>query len=293
MDEWISQLPPQSVWIGIGLLVALSCGALLAGRLRLGRLDILSLMAACIVGGGVGSRVTWVLLDPEVTWGLVSSNALSVLHPLRGGHSSFGAMLGGGLVLLLWWFLSHRGAFERASASKALGFGWLDAGLHTLDIVVVAGLSGLGFARLGCLANGCDFGSVTDAPWALRYSPGTEAFGHHLATRQIGWGADWSLAVHPYALYLAAGIFVIVGVAGVQIWSRGLRPGRVAGWSCLSYMLWRFCVEWTRDPVTVLDIWGAFNIHHFMAICAAIVFGVLLWLETRARSIDRHRAGGD
>src|SRR5690554_766591 len=108
MNHWISQLPPQGMWIGVGLLVAAAVSVLLATRLRLGRLDTLSLFSACVLAGGVGSRIAWVLLSPTFAIGEFLSNPLTFIDPLRGGYSSFGAMLGGCFVLGVWWMLSRR-----------------------------------------------------------------------------------------------------------------------------------------------------------------------------------------
>lgn len=283
MNHWISQLPPQGVWIGIGLLVAAGVSVLLAARLRLGRLDTLSLFSACVLAGGVGSRMAWALLSPTVAMREFLSNPLIIFDPLRGGYSSFGAMWGGCFVLGVWWVLSQRAANKSESSSDTL-----NDSRHTLDVLVLAGLSGLGFARMGCLANGCDFGRVTEVGWALRYPPGREAYAHHLMTQQIGWSAPWSLGVHPFSLYLVLGILGIVLIAGICLWKGASRPGRIAGWSGIAYLIWRFGVEWTRDPSTVLAVWGAFNIHHLLAVLGALACGYLLHLESRQHRARRH-----
>jgi|GEM_PF-3337604 len=292
MSEYITHLPPQSMWIGIGLLAAAAVSVWLAGRFRLGRIDTLSLFSACVLGGFIGGRIAWALLDPALKITHFSTLTLTMLDLRRGGYSSFGAMLGGAAVLGVWGVLSRRAAAHRAGSSVTSDNSQTRATRHTLDVLVLAGLSGLGFARLGCLANGCDFGRVTQVAWALRYLPGTEAYAHHLMSEQIGWGAPWSLGVHPFALYLALGSFGIVLTAATLLSTRTFRPGRIAGWSGIAYLVWRFLAEWTRDPATVLVLWGSFNIHHLLTLIGALACGLLMALEARRHAAHRQFPGG-
>lgn len=287
MDHWITQLPAQSVWFGIGLLVAAAVAVLMAGRLRLNRVDVLGLLSTCIVGAGVGSRIFWALLDPTVAIPELSSNPLGFIDPLAPGHSSFGAMVGGGAVLLGWWVLSRQNLVSRLSSSDASGNGPQSAKLNTLDALVLAGLSGLGLARVGCLSNGCDFGRLTDVPWALHYGPGTAAYMQHLKSGLIAWGAPESLGVHPFALYLSLGVLIITLTGTAMLWTRRVPPGRVGLGCGMGYLVVRFLVEWARDPATVLEIWAGFNVHHLLAI-----LGVLLCIAAIALQQHRRRANG-
>jgi prolipoprotein diacylglyceryltransferase len=262
MDQLINQLPPQSVWIGFGLLLCAAIAAGTARRIGVSWLDVLSLFAACVLIGGAASRVSWALLDPSVSWSWFLDQGLAAFDPRRGGHSSFGAMAGGLTVVGVWWFAAKRSA-EHTRGSM-------------LDALVLGGLAGLGMARIGCLANGCDFGRRMALSWGVRYRPGTEAYLEHLAHGLIAPGAAWSAAVHPFALYLAAGTLAIALVGVAVVWRRRVRPGQVAVWACIGYSAWRFLVEWSRDPATVIAVWGALNIHHLLAMIGlAAGLGVL------------------
>lgn len=281
------------MWIGIGLLVAAAVSVGMAGRLRLGRVDTLSLYSACVLGGFIGGRLGWALLDPTVQIANLSTNALRMLDLPRGGYSSFGALAGGAAVLGVWWMLRRHAEAPRKPSGDALGKPQSRVARHTLDVLVLAGLSGLGFARLGCLVNGCDFGRVTEASWALRYLPGTEAYAHHVMSGQIAWNAPGSLGVHPFALYLALGTFGIVLGAAAVLSTRRVPAGRVAACSGIAYFGWRFLVEWTRDPSTTLLLAGSFSIHHLLSLVGALACGVLLALEARQHAGHRQFLSGD
>jgi phosphatidylglycerol:prolipoprotein diacylglycerol transferase len=281
MNSTISQLPPQSVWIGVGLMVAATLAVGLAAvQARLGQAsrapqrmtwatvgDLVAVFGGCVIVGGLTSRLFWMLLEPSVDFVQLWRHPWSTFDPRQGGHSSFGALVGASLVVGLWL---------RASVSGARG----RQALAGLDALAAGGLAGLALARLGCLANGCDFGKPTDLAWAVRHGPRTDAFRAHLERGWIGIDAVLSAPVHPFALYLVVGTLAIVAWAVWAIVRRRFAPGRVAVWAAGVYLSWRFVAEWTRDEATVLMIAAGLNIHHLIAAVGLGVLGVaMLWLD--------------
>ncbi len=55
------------------------------------------------------------------------------------------------------------------------------------------------FGRIGCFLNGCCYGCVTDAPWAVRFPPGRPVFSSQVNLPAMPDG--WSHPVHPTELY--------------------------------------------------------------------------------------------
>jgi phosphatidylglycerol:prolipoprotein diacylglycerol transferase len=155
---------------------------------------------------------------------------------LMGGRSWFGALLGG-----------IAGALVASRIAGVQLRTWLDAAAPAV-------CAGYALGRLGCLFNGCDFGTVTTVPWAVHYAPGFPAFDKHLAAGMIALGATASLGVHPVQFYLAAGALVLwavllrlparrfpallVGYASLRLLLEPLRGDSVALFATLSQTQW-------------------------------------------------------
>ncbi len=105
--------------------------------------------------------------------------------------------------------------------------------------------------RVGCFLEGCDFGSVTRAPWAVTYPPGSHAFEHQLGLGMVRATDGASLPVHPAQLYEA-----LVGaamIAAAILVLRARRTGRALGHdgaalraAMATYAVGRFLVEMAR-----------------------------------------------
>lgn len=115
------------------------------------------------------------------------------LAPLAtGDRMAIGALLG---------FAAAAGLAARCKGLAPLRA--LDRLAPSMGLLVLVG-------RAGCFLEGCDFGAVTRAPWAVIYPPGSHAFEHQLARGVVRAGDAGSLPVHPAQLYEA-----IVGAAMV------------------------------------------------------------------------------
>jgi phosphatidylglycerol:prolipoprotein diacylglycerol transferase len=150
---------------GVMLLLAVSSAVALAAyrARRLGR-DVEMILALALwafIPGLLGARVFYVVqkwpLDfqpvyqREGFWGVAGA----AVNVAGGGLVVYGAVIGGVLGTLAF---IHRYKLP---------------GLAMFDLLIPSLMLGMGIGRLGCLMNGCCFGSVCSLPWAVTFPPGS------------------------------------------------------------------------------------------------------------------------
>lgn len=182
---------------------------------------------AGVIGALVGSRVGAGLL----------SHAVGVVGMLRGqsGAMSWGAYAGGLLA-----------ASVRLRAGRRR---WI----RHVDAAAPAVLMGIAIARLGCFAEGDDFGTVCHYAWCVRFGEASEAFALH---RMLGWivaEAHRSLPVQPLQLYFsltaaaaAVAVFVAEGRTNM-VRIDGTRAGSTALFALILYTASRAPLELLRE----------------------------------------------
>lgn len=156
-----------------------------------------------------GLRIEWRLLTLTlfaVVCGMAGARLYAVIEQ-GGGWGRAAALdagfrLPGAVIGMLVGFAAARAVLLPGIATGRLG-----------DIGVIAVQFGLAVARLGCLAAGCCFGTVSSLPWAIRLPAGTEAAAVHAATGLIRAEDPTTLPVHPLQLYfmclhLGLGLFL-------------------------------------------------------------------------------------
>jgi phosphatidylglycerol:prolipoprotein diacylglycerol transferase len=164
---------------GLMLALALIAAGLIVAK-RLGELGkpvdwAYEAVFAAGVGGVVGSKIDWMLQNPEQAFD--GSLADAIFGP---GLVFFGGLLGGAIAVCLW-------AYRR----DFLGLQLLDLGAPALPL-------GYAIGRIGCqLAGDGDYGVPSDLPWAMPYPDGT---------------VPTTVEVHPTPIYetLAMGLATIV-----------------------------------------------------------------------------------
>lgn len=165
---------------------------------------------AALIGGLVGARILYIILDPYLSW----RDLPFVWH---GGLSFHGGLVGGILAVALY------AAVVRVSPLLVL-----DTGAPSLAL-------GYAVARIGCFLNGCCYGSPTHLPWAVRFrDPTTGAL---------------TPPSHPAQLYASLGSLIVFAIL-LALRSRARINGQLFVAYLGLYGIVRFMVEIFRNGYT-------------------------------------------
>ena len=178
---------------------------------------------------------------------------------------AYGALLG---LVIVYALLARRRGLEAWAA--------LDSLAAPLGILV-------GVARIGCFLAGCDHGTITEVPWAVRYPAGTAAFRRHLDAGLIHASDASSLPVHPAQIYEAlVGLTMVLVVLALSRRSRRLAPGALFVAAAMSYAVGRFLVEMVRgDDRGML---GPLSTPQWLSVAVVLYLG--------GRALDTGLSGG-
>ena len=232
-------------WYGIMVALAISVVILwLLWQSRKGaKLSYDTIFMVAIVGipsGVVLSRLLHVIDQ----WGYYSQYPGQIIG--GGGLTIYGAVLGAALGI---WVYSKFSKFQFA---------------YFADLVAPGLILSQAVGRVGCLINGCCYGSICTLPWAITYS-------HPDSLGPSG------IAVHPTQVYE---IIYLLIVFGVVLWLKDrLKPVGSLFLVYLSlYSLWRLGIDFIREGSSFL-----FGLHQaqVIAIIVLVITITLLALRTR------------
>ncbi|MFN0135751.1 MAG: prolipoprotein diacylglyceryl transferase family protein [Phycisphaerae bacterium] len=122
---------------------------------------VLNLGFVALVGGVVGCRLMYVAHYWERDFanrGSLLETLFAIVDVSRGGMEFYGGLLTATLLAIIWIV-----RYEKVSLR------WY------LDIVAPSVVLGLAVGRVGCLLNGCCYGSTCDGPQAMRFPYGSSA----------------------------------------------------------------------------------------------------------------------
>jgi phosphatidylglycerol:prolipoprotein diacylglycerol transferase len=263
-------MPLAVHWYGLmylgGFLVGWWLGKrrLAAGRLPVGSEAYSDLIFYVMLGVVLGGRLGYMLFYGTAQ---IVDDPSSILRVWEGGMSFHGGLLG---VLFAgwWWSRSHNIHF-----------------FDTVDFVAPLIPVGLGLGRLGNFIGGELWGKHTDLPWGVIFPKAlasldktTEELKAMYLAGQLNHEAR-----HPTQLYemLLEGVVLF---AVLWFYSRKPRPRyAVSGVFALLYGVFRFCVEFVREPDVQLG-YLALGWVTMGRILSAPLVGVgiwLLWLSRR------------
>lgn len=200
----------------------------------------------------VGARLGYILFYQYAALGTYVSNPVEIVATWRGGMSFHGGLIG--VVLAAWIFCRRR----------KLPF-WAVA-----DSVVVTAPIGLFFGRIGNFINGELWGRTTDAPWGMIFP-------------EAG-----PLPRHPSQLYeaLLEGLLLFILLWALR--QRPFRDGSITVFFLFFYGLFRFIVEFFREPDPQIGyLLGFITMGQILCLAMILAAGVL-YLALKAS--DRARA---
>ena len=128
---------------------------------------------------------------------------------------------------------------------------------HDVGIIIALFIT-IAFAigRMGCLFNGCCFGSVTTLPWAINYPIGTPAHWLHLFSDFISNSHSSSLNIHPIQFYETI-FHLFSAILIIRFGKRFKNSHTVLLHYFGSYLIFRFFIEFIRDMNNVW--WSALS----------------------------------
>ena len=197
-----------------------------------------------ILGTIVGGRLGYVLF---YKFGEYLLAPWRIFFVWEGGMSFHGGFLG--VIIALWWY-AHR---HRQS--------WL----AITDFIAPLVPLGLGAGRLGNFINAELWGRAASVPWAMIF-PNVDR-----------------VPRHPSQLYE----FALEGVAlFIVLWWYSAKPrprGAVSAWFLIGYGVFRFAVEFTREPDNFLGLL-ALNLSMGQWLSLPMIFaGIALYIWARRR----------
>lgn len=260
--EWMREVASTHAITRWGGIQILAMGATLAWFARRARRTGQARLALCLALSFAGAAVGAVALGVALRIPAWMFSGFRVSLFAHGDIMAYGALLG---LSATFAALAHRAGSDPLAA---------------LDLLAPCAGVLVFFARIGCFIAGCDFGTVTNVPWAVRYPPHTAAFRRHLDAGWIHASDATSLPVHPAQLYEA-----LVGLAmvGVGIWmDRSLRradrrrpPGIVFAAVATTYAAGRFAVEAFRgdDRGTL----GPLSTPQWISVTVVVYLALRVW----------------
>ncbi len=221
------------LFVALGLLVGIFVASRWARKNGVEENLILDLAFVCVLAGGVGARVTYIIVE----WGGFLDAPWDYIFS-RTGFVFAGGLITGSLAGV--WFLRRRKAPV-----------WLVCDVAATGMPLAHALG-----RIACFFSGCCFGSICNLPWGVSYpkviDPQGNAVGivhaYHTDEGLVSWSSERSAAVHPTQLY-EFGALALIFLAILLIWRRRTFEGQVLLTYLLLYSIARFVIEFYRgDP---------------------------------------------
>jgi phosphatidylglycerol:prolipoprotein diacylglycerol transferase len=225
-DPVALQLGPLAIhWYGLMYLIGFAL-VWLFGRLRIKRghtdlamRDLEDIIFYSVIGVVLGGRLGYAIFyQPEA----FAHNPLRILYLWEGGMSFHGGLLGVLVVLLL------------IARKKKKPF------LEITDFIAPLVPLGLAAGRLGNFINGELWGRPTNASWGMIFPQSGDL-----------------LPRHPSQLYEMALEGVVLFLI---LWMLARKPrpiGQLSAFFLTGYGVFRFCVEYTREPDAFLGLFAA------------------------------------
>ena len=243
IEFWGYPIHIYSLMITLGCLAGIWLAVRYSDQVGVDRYVILDLCWWLVLGGYLGARIVFMLVNWEHHWypcvdyeyyntlnvdaQLTGPDCWPLLAVWSGGLVFYGAFIGG-FIVLLWFTRKHQLKL-----------------LPIADILMPAFAIGQFFGRVGCLAAGCCWGKVTDLSWGIQFPRRSMVFHQHLEQKIVSAQDHLSLPIHPTQLYDS---LYGLGLYLALVWIRRNKRyhGQVFMWWLFLYPLMRSTVELFR-----------------------------------------------
>ncbi len=204
------------------------------------------LVTYCFYGLILGARLFYVLVyNPKYYF----ANPLEIPALWHGGMSFHGGLIG---CILAMWLFGRR---------MKLPF------LHVADNVGLGAPQGLFFGRMGNFINGELYGRAGDVPWAMVFPRG---------------GPE---PRHPSQLYEALLEGLVLSAILFAVARRPRRDGIIAGLFVFLYGVFRFFVEFFREPDPQLGyILGGLSMGQLWCVATSALGIVVFWFSRKSQA---------
>lgn len=193
------------------------------------------------IGIIAGARLGYVLFYQMSSLTDYLRHPLEIIAVWHGGMSFHGGLIGALLAGILFCRRRRLPCWEVA------------------DTVAVAAPVGLGLGRIGNFINGELFGRPTEVPWAMVFPSGGP------------------MPRHPSQLYEAALEGLILFIILWKLKDRDLKPGALISFFLVGYGVFRFIVEFFRQPDPQIGLlWDFFSMGQVLCL-AMILTGFILY----------------
>jgi phosphatidylglycerol:prolipoprotein diacylglycerol transferase len=245
---WVGKIGPFALrWYGLmyvlGFLAAYFITKRQARARRLGLQGAMlqDLIFYLALGLIVGARLGYLLFYQFPNYHDYLTHPLEIIAIWHGGMSFHGGLIGAVLAGIL--FCRRRGLPI----------------LDVADAIAVSAPVGLGLGRVGNFINGELFGRPTSVPWAMIFPNGG------------------GVPRHPSQLYEAALEGLVLFLILWLLKDRPFRPGALVCLFLGGYGVFRFFIEYTRQPDPQLGLlWGVISMGQILCL-AMILAAVVLW----------------
>jgi len=223
------------VCIAAACLVAIVTAAERAQRYGWPKETIYDLSLYLLIASIVGSRLFYILENPRE----FASSPGEIFMVWKGGLVFYGGFAGALATAIIFLKIHRRDVAE------------------CFDLLIPSVALGHAIGRIGCLLNGCCFGTVSVLPWAVVYPEGSAAYSQQVYEAGIlRAGSPCTLPVHPTQIYCALlelGVFAALSL----LLPRKKFHGQVFWTYFVLYCPGRFLIEFVRaDNPAVLHVGG-------------------------------------
>jgi phosphatidylglycerol---prolipoprotein diacylglyceryl transferase len=142
---------------------------------------------------------------------------------------------------------------------------------YIFDLLAPAAIMAQAIGRIGCLFNGCCYGTPTTLPWGLVY------------TDPMSFGFNGGIPTHPTVVYEI--IYCVIIFVVLLMLRKKLKPdGSLFMLYLALYAVWRLGIDFLRDGTPFL-----FGLHQAQIISIIVLLITILWMIIHTRWVKKNK----